>query len=100
VILQWYLVAAPLSNEQKCIPVLLSHAFCNGNLPCAGSHVQWHKVIGNETGDYLKKVLQTADGGYIVARFREGTIVPTGSNSATIDHIISVSKFNASGEVE
>jgi gliding motility-associated-like protein len=63
-------------------------------------HVQWQRVSGNGAGDYPKKILQTADGGYIVAGSREGNITPTGPNSAFVDNFISVSKYDASGELQ
>lgn len=79
-----------------CLLMLFVAAICRAQAP----RVQWHKVIGNETGDYPKKILQTADGGFVVAGFRSGTVVPTGSNTGTSDDVISVAKFNASGEAE
>src|SRR5690242_7366794 len=63
-------------------------------------HIEWQRVLGNQNGDYPKKILSTSDGGLIVAGYREGNVKALSSNSAMIDNFIWVIKMDASGNIQ
>jgi hypothetical protein len=62
--------------------------------------IEWQRVLGNQNGDYPKKILATNDGGSIVAGYREGNIKVISSNSAMLDAFIWVVKLDASGNIQ
>lgn len=63
--------------------------------------VEWHRPIGNVTGDYCKSISPTADGGYIVAGYSEfsgGDITGYSSTMALMD--LWVVKMKSNGAIE
>ena len=62
--------------------------------------VEWYRIIGNENGDYPRKIRATADGGYVVVAYREGTITSAGNGIYYIDDYIWVLKFDHAGHIE
>lgn len=99
---RYYLVLIPIDpTMEKFFTAILILFLIVPDCISQAPQIQWQRVLGREYGEYPFKILNTSDGGYIVAGYREGTIttIPNSSNFY-MDVFLWVIKLNASGEIE
>jgi hypothetical protein len=62
--------------------------------------IQWQNTIGGNIRDYLKKVVQTSDGGYIIGGYSDSQMFGDKTENAMGSYDYWVVKLDSSGEIQ